>query len=46
MVVTRHDRYAKSKLMAAWRGKFEKIRYNVTPVEVSKLIREDLEGEV
>ncbi|XP_019196010.1 PREDICTED: uncharacterized protein LOC109189836 [Ipomoea nil] len=44
VVVTRRARHAKSKLLTAWRGTFEKDRYDVKPMEVAQWIRDDLEG--
>ncbi|XP_031098302.1 receptor like protein 22-like [Ipomoea triloba] len=43
-VITMQDRYAKSKLLTAWRKMFEKHRHDVSPAELAQLIREDLDG--
>ncbi|XP_031112529.1 uncharacterized protein LOC116016420 [Ipomoea triloba] len=42
-VIYRRDRYAKSKLLAAWLSKFGKTHYDVKLSEVSDFIRNDLD---
>lgn len=44
VVISRRNKYVKSKLLNKWRADFGKDRHDVTPAEVSDFIQQDLDG--